>query len=549
MTALAHLTPHGAVEKRPGALALVLDQIGYAARELWRSRIVLVFTFVLPLVWLVVIGLMAGNEAVDEATGVRVMQFATPMAAVMGLLFSAYPPVAYSLALAREQKITKRLRGTPLPTWSYLLGRVGAAVILSVASVLVMLAIGVVAYDLQVQWRSVLASLVTVGVGIACLAALGLAVGALASSASMAQTFAIASAIVVAFLSGLMTFGLTPPAWMDATASLFPLRHLLDPLRDQFNPFLDGTGWDLQALAMLAAWGAAGVVVATWALRREPRASAAPTAVGQPSAAREGLRAAEPGRPSPRAMVLEQTRWANTAALRDAGWVFFAVAMPVGLYALMASQLGDSEFRPAGMPFALYFAVGMAAYGASITAFINMPEAVASARDRGLLKRLRGTPLTPWEYLAGRTTSVLWIALLTAVLVFAAGLLFFNLEISAEGVPLALVLLLFGTLTLAACGYALAALAPSGRAMAVLSLGILLPLAFVSDVFPFGGTMPDWMTTLGAIFPLRHFVHALAATLNPDSTGIAWTNLAMMGAWLIGATIVALRWFRWEPKR
>src|SRR5512140_3340318 len=113
MTALAHLTPQSATARRLGPLAMVRDQVAYATQGMWRSRTVLVFTFVLPLVWLVVIGLMAGNEAVDAATGVRVMQFATPMAAVLGLLLSAYPPVAYSLALAREQKITKRLRGTP----------------------------------------------------------------------------------------------------------------------------------------------------------------------------------------------------------------------------------------------------------------------------------------------------------------------------------------------------------------------------------------------------------------------------------------------------
>ena len=55
------------------------------------------------------------------------MQFATPMAAVLGVLLSAYPPVAYGLALAREQKILKRLRGTPLPPSAYLVGRVGGA--------------------------------------------------------------------------------------------------------------------------------------------------------------------------------------------------------------------------------------------------------------------------------------------------------------------------------------------------------------------------------------------------------------------------------------
>jgi ABC-type multidrug transport system permease subunit len=548
MTALAHMTPHAVAAKRPGALALVLDQIGYAVREQWRSRIVLIFTFVLPLVWLVLIGILAGNEAVDEVTGVRVMQFVTPTAAAIGVLFAAFPTVANSLGLAREQKITKRLRGTPLPTWAYLLGRVGAAVILATAAVVVMLGIGVVAYEVQIQWRTALATIATLIVGIGCLAALGLAVGAVARSASVAQTFSIAAAVVLMFISGMMVVGTAQPEWMKTIGSIFPVRHLLTSLQDQFNPFLGGAGWNLGSLAVMVAWGIGGVAVGTWALRREPTTTAAPVAVRRVGAAREGLAASEPGRPGTSALLLDQTRWANLTALRDAGWVFFAVVMPIGLYALMASMYGDVGFRPNGMPMVFFFACGMAAYGAGVTAFVNMPEAVATQRDRGVLKRLRGTPLGSWQYLAGRTASVLWIALLTAVLVFAVAIVFFGAKISIEGLPMGLGVVVLGTLTLAACGYALAAVAPSGKAMGVISLAILLPLSFFSDVFLIGDT-PEWIGTVGSIFPLRHFVHGLAAVLNPDGPTVPWTNLAVMSAWLVAAALVAVRWFRWEPKR
>ncbi|HEX4984268.1 MAG TPA: ABC transporter permease, partial [Ilumatobacteraceae bacterium] len=274
-----------------------------------------------------------------------------------------------------------------------------------------------------------------------------------------------------------------------------------------------------------------------------------PSVAAAPGPGRRTLEVGEASRPSAASLVFDQVRWATTSARRDVGWVFFAIAMPVGLYALMAMQLTDAAFRPRGMDFAVYFAVGMAAYGASITAFVNMPEAVATARDRLLLKRLRGTPLAPWQYLAGRTASLLWIALVTAILVFGAGVLFFGVELSPAGVPLAVAVLLLGTLTLAACGYALAALAPSGRAMAVLSLALLLPLAFISDVFPFGGTMPDWLTAIGSVFPLVHFVHALAGALDPAHVRLEWTDVAMLVAWLVGAALVAFRWFRWEPRR
>jgi ABC-type multidrug transport system permease subunit len=543
------MTGRPAAAGRRGVLAMVLDQVGYAARELWRSRIVLIFTFVLPVVWLVLIGLMAGNATVDASSGVRVMQFATPTAAVMGLLFSAYPPVANSLALAREQKITKRLRGTPLPMWAYLLGRVGAAVLLAAVSVAVMLAVGVIAYGVQLQARTAIATIVTIGAGVGCLAAIGLAVGALAPSGTMAQTFSIASAVAVSFLSGMMTMGLTAPAWMDAIASVFPVRHVLRSLQDQFDPFTTGSGFDPVAFAVLAAWAAAGIVIAGWALRREPRSAATTAPRYRTPAGRRGLQATAPGRPSAIALVLQQTGWASTTARRDVGWVLFAVGMPVGLYALMASQMSGTQFEQGGLPFALFFAVGMAVYGAAVTAFLNMPEAVVTARDRGLLKRLRGTPLAPWQYLAGRTTAVLWIGTLTGALVFATGILAFGVTLRVAAVPLALAIFLLGTLTLAACGYAVAAVVPSGRAMGVIGLAILLPLSFLSDIFPFGGALPDLLATVGALFPLRHFVQALTAAVDPDGASVAWRDLGVMVLWLVGAAFVAVRRFGWEPRR
>jgi ABC-type multidrug transport system permease subunit len=245
--------------------------------------------------------------------------------------------------------------------------------------------------------------------------------------------------------------------------------------------------------------------------------------------------------------VVGQTRWANTAAWRDPGWVFFAVAMPLGLYAFMVALYGDIGLRPGGQDFALFFAAGMTVYGAAVTAFVNMPEAVAVARDRGVLKRLRGTPLAPAAYLAGRTASVLWIALLTGALVLGTGLVLFDVPLSLAGLPVALLALALGTLTFAACGFALATVVPNSKAMTAVGLAVLLPLSFFSDVFLFGDT-PTWMSTLGSVFPLKPAVHALADALDPAGPSLQWSDVAVMAAWLVVASLVAVRRFRWEAR-
>lgn len=532
--------------ERPSGLELVGAQVGYALRELWRSRLVLIFTFVLPLMWLVVIGLLAGNEAVDETTGVRVMQFVTPIAAAMGLLFATYPPLAMSLAEAREKQILKRLRGTPLPMWAYLAGRITAATVFALAAVALMLGVGVVVFDVELLGRTVPATLVTLLVGIATLATLGMAVGALAPSATSAQAVSVGSAVVLTFLSGMFTIGGDLPEVIERVGAWFPLRPLSESLQDQFNPFLTGNGWNPAALAVMAAWGAGAAVLAVYGLRRVRSAGGgeAPALTG--SAAAPAV-AVQVGRPGPAARTADQARWATRAAWRDAGWVFFAVVMPVGLYALMAAMYGESGFRPTGREFSFFFACGMTAYGIGVTAFINLPEAVAGARDKGVLKRLRGTPVSMAEYLIGRMASVLWIALVTAALIFGVGVALFGIDLAVGGLPLAVLVILLGTVTLAACGLALASVTPNARASAAVGLGILLPLAFLSDIFVIGTTTPAWMGVVGSIFPLRHFLYALVHALDPAGASVAWVNLAVMAAWMAAATVVAVRNFRWDP--
>lgn len=533
---------------RPGTGSLLVSQLGYALTDLWRSRVVLVFSFALPLVWLLVIGAAAGNDVLDEATGLRVMQFATPSAVAMGVLFSSFPPVAISLAEARERGVVKRFRGTPLPAWLYVAGRIGGAVVFALAAVVAAIAVGVVGFGVQLIGRTLPATVVTLVLGIACFAALGLAVAALSPTAAVAQAASTSTAVVLAFISGVFTIGGELP-WMTTVGGVFPVRPFAEALRDQFDPFFPGAGWNLTALAVLLAWGLAGALVAARFLGRERGARGSRTGAPPRTASRTG--GAQPRaattvhRPSAAALVLGQAVAATRSMWRDSGSMFFALAMPVGLYALFVAMAGSDEVIDV-VPFPTLFAASMAVWGTGVIAFINLPEAVATARDRGVLKRLRGTPLSPGQYLAGRTTAALWLAVVVAALVLIVGAAFFDLRLSAPGLALGLLVLLVGTLTLAACGYVLAALVPNARAVAAVGLIVLLPLAFFSEVFFIDG--PEWMRSVGALFPLLHFQHALTEAWDPAGAELAWGHLGVLAAWGVVAGAVAIRFFRWEAR-
>lgn len=535
---------------RPAAARLALAQVGYAVRALWRTRMVLIFTFAMPIVWLVVIGIVAGNETVDPVSGVRVMQFVTPVAVAMGTFFATFPTLATSLSEARDGGVLKRLRGTPLPAWAYLAGQIGAALIFAVASLAVTLAVAVLAYDVELRAETALALAVTLLVGIASFSALGLAVATVSATAAMAQAIAIGASIVLAFISGMFVIGGELPDWLSRIADLFPLKPYTDALKTQFDPFEEGSGWDPAALAIVAAWGVAGTLVAVWAFRRQPRAvrTHAPGVAGPAARAKTGAPgpASTAGRPSASRLVFDQARAANRATWRDPGSLLFVV-IPVGLYALLLTMQGNVVL-PGGMPFATFFAASMITWGAGTAVFMNLPEAVARARDRGGLKRLRGTPLSASQYLVGVTAAGLALTFLIAVLVLVTGYAFFGLRIPAAGLALGVPVILLGTLTLAACGFLLAALVPNARAVGAVGLMFLFVLSFASDVF-IGGGGPDWLSTFGSLFPLKHLQNALADAWDPGGPVMDWVHYLVLLAWAAGAAALAVRFFRWEPRR
>jgi ABC-2 type transport system permease protein len=221
--------------------------------------------------------------------------------------------------------------------------------------------------------------------------------------------------------------------------------------------------------------------------------------------------------------------------------------MPLTLFAFMISVYDRKSTGPAGEPIDVYTLAGLASWGAAVVGFVYVPEAIAGARETGVLKRLRGTPLNPSYYLVGRAASALWTALVTGILLIVEGLLFFNLEIDASGLLGAAAILLLGTASITALGFLLASWVPSRKAASAVGLGILFPVSFISNVFV-AGDMPAWLDTVGSVLPLKHLAHSLVTALDPAGTAVSWTGVAVMTAWLVVAALLSVRLFRREKR-
>jgi ABC-2 type transport system permease protein len=248
-------------------------------------------------------------------------------------------------------------------------------------------------------------------------------------------------------------------------------------------------------------------------------------------------------------LLWDQVRYQNRSFWRTPVAAFFTLIFPL-MFLFLFNTLFGFEPDPGDPSVAQFFAPSLAVFSAASATYTNIGIRVAIARDERILKRIRGTPLPPRIYMGGVIGSGVWIALLGVVLMLAAGVLFYDLEIYTSTLPAAAVTFLVGSTAFAALGLALAALSPTGDTAPAIANATLLPLAFVSDVFLDTGGAPQWIRTVGEIFPLKHFVTPMQDAFSPFTTDAAWRwgDLGVLALWGVAGAAVAMRYFKWEPR-
>jgi ABC-type multidrug transport system permease subunit len=259
--------------RRPSALRLLGGQVGYQLRVLVRSPIGSFATLVIPLIVLLAVNLLYRGTTLPSRGGITYAQFFTPAMVAFAVVNACYMSVISSTTLARDEGILKRLRGTPLPPWMYMAGRLGAAAIVALASTVVVITVGALVYDFEVIWHAIPAVLVLLALGMFCFCALGLAVTVLVPAADSALPVAWGTILPLCFISDVFMPVDGAPHWLRAIGSFFPLRPLADALEGAFNPVKGSSALQPHAVTVLAIWGAAATVFALLAFRWQPRAA------------------------------------------------------------------------------------------------------------------------------------------------------------------------------------------------------------------------------------------------------------------------------------
>jgi ABC-2 type transport system permease protein len=245
------------------AAVLSWHQYRLERKMFWRNPTAAFFNFVLPLLFLALFGaIFAGDQ--DN------LDVIVPGIAGMSIMATTFSALTMSVTFLREQGVLKRVRGTPLPTGSYLTAMGASAVTNAVFQVAIVVLAGRLFFNIgwPKNWLELIVFLVA---GVACLASLGVAWSHVIPNFDAAAAYQNIVFLPVIFISGVFYDVDSAPSFLRDVAQVLPLVHIIDGLS---GALVTGQGLsdNLSALAVIAVWTVIGVVFAirgfSWESRR-----------------------------------------------------------------------------------------------------------------------------------------------------------------------------------------------------------------------------------------------------------------------------------------
>jgi ABC-2 type transport system permease protein len=253
--------------------AMALRQVKFENRSFWRNPAAAFFTFAFPLMFLFIFNTILGHGTirVGPHETIERTNFYVPSIAVFSVITACFTNIAMSISFSRDEGVLKRKLGTPLPKWAFFAGRVIHATLMELLLIAIVAAAGVLLYGVDLPTHTLPQFAATLLVGALAFSCLGFAVTSLVPNADAAPAVINGIILPLLFISGVF-FGLdATPVWLVRFSDFFPVHHYLAAMIGSFlgdNPLQDFKWIDL---AIVAAWGIGGLIVAVKTFSWEPR--------------------------------------------------------------------------------------------------------------------------------------------------------------------------------------------------------------------------------------------------------------------------------------
>jgi ABC-2 type transport system permease protein len=252
------------------ALTLVAHQLRYDQKAFWRNPAAVFFTVMFPVVVFLILAVVFDGSTVNVDGGIEATTYYVPAIMALSVISATMQTLAMTLVIAREDGRLKRGRGTPLPAWVFIAGRIGNSIVVTVLMLALLAAIGGILYSVPFPWERLPEMLVTLAIGATCFCCLGIALTAAIPSQDAAAAIVNALLLPLYFLSGIFIPEDELPNGVIDFANHFPVRPFFEAF---FQSYVPGTGpaiaW--HELLVVGIWGVAGLLLAIRFFRWTPR--------------------------------------------------------------------------------------------------------------------------------------------------------------------------------------------------------------------------------------------------------------------------------------
>ena len=192
---------------------------------------------------------------------------------------------------------------------------------------------------------------------------------------------------------------------------------------------------------------------------------------------------------------------------------------------------------------------GIAGMSVMSSTFVSLAYNLTFLRERGILKRLRGTPLASSAYLAGIAANAITNTVLQVGVVLLAGRAFFGIPWPGDWLAL-LVFVAAGVICFAALGVALSHAIPNSESAPAYVNAVFLPMIMLAGVFYDEQNAPAFLRDIAAVMPLKHLIDGLSGALvHHEGLGSHVVALVALALWAAAGVLLAVRGFSWEARR
>jgi ABC-2 type transport system permease protein len=253
--------PHSTLRRD---LGLVGWQIRYEQRAYWRNRGRGVFTFVFPIMFLVIFASLDKGQRIASRGNIPFNDFYVPGILAYGIIATTFVNLAIGTAILRDQGVLKRMQGTPLPRWSYVLARIGSAFLIMLAMTVVVLGLGAAFWGLNFRLGAIPGLVVTLLLGTAAFTTIGIGITRFIPNAEAGPVVVNLAVLPLTFISNIWFPIDSLPHALKTIAGIFPIKALASSLEYAFDPRYHGAGLNGGDLKVLAIW----LVVGVWLMVR-----------------------------------------------------------------------------------------------------------------------------------------------------------------------------------------------------------------------------------------------------------------------------------------